>query len=265
MCWPITAKTLVTRGRTRVLIGCLWLGAAISAAPVLVMVGVEEVGGKEGVAGWREDRGLTSREGERDRVIVGEAKSGNAQVALTDAELEEIKWDENETKGWSEMVGGFGQKEGEILDETRENREEKRAGDYGDKEEGQMQVDGKTQNKMKEDEGGGRDGKIYENDEGEIDRRECRCSDYAATSGLLSAMTILSNMYFLVPFCILGLVYSLIGRTLWLRPRSSRKDQSHRHTVKMLGKKHARYRGGYLHMAFTTRLLLNTRQARFGK
>uniref|UniRef100_A0A3Q1K0N0 Growth hormone secretagogue receptor type 1 n=1 Tax=Anabas testudineus TaxID=64144 RepID=A0A3Q1K0N0_ANATE len=110
VCWPITAKTLVTRRRTRVLIGCLWLGAAISAAPVLVMVGVEE-----------------------------------------------------------------------------------------------------------------------------IDKRECRCSDYAATSGLLSAMTILSNMYFLIPFFILGLVYSLIGRTLWLRPQSSRKDQSHRHTVKMLG------------------------------
>uniref|UniRef100_A0A3Q1IYV0 Growth hormone secretagogue receptor type 1 n=1 Tax=Anabas testudineus TaxID=64144 RepID=A0A3Q1IYV0_ANATE len=120
VCWPITAKTLVTRRRTRVLIGCLWLGAAISAAPVLVMVGVEE-------------------------------------------------WDENETKGWK------------------------------------------------------------------IDKRECRCSDYAATSGLLSAMTILSNMYFLIPFFILGLVYSLIGRTLWLRPQSSRKDQSHRHTVKMLG------------------------------
>uniref|UniRef100_A0A3Q3K3F9 Growth hormone secretagogue receptor type 1 n=1 Tax=Monopterus albus TaxID=43700 RepID=A0A3Q3K3F9_MONAL len=110
VCWPITAKTMVTRRRTRALIGCLWLGAIISAAPVLVMVGVDE-----------------------------------------------------------------------------------------------------------------------------IDRRECRCTHYAVTSGLLSAMTIVSNLYFLVPFCILGLVYSLIGRTLWLRPQSSRKDQSQRHTVKMLG------------------------------
>ncbi|CAJ1075983.1 uncharacterized protein LOC117832955 [Xyrichtys novacula] len=117
VCWPITAKTLVTRRRTRVLIGCLWLGAAISAAPVLVMVGVEEVRGEE---------------------------SG---------------------------LGG----------------------------------------------------------------RECRCTNYAVSSGLLSSMMILSNLYFLVPFCILGLVYSLIGRTLWLRPQSSRRDQSHRHTVKMLG------------------------------
>uniref|UniRef100_A0A3Q3MQZ0 Growth hormone secretagogue receptor type 1 n=1 Tax=Mastacembelus armatus TaxID=205130 RepID=A0A3Q3MQZ0_9TELE len=113
VCWPITAKTLVTRRRTRALIGCLWLCAVISAAPVLVMVGVEEVEGEE--------------------------------------------------------LG------------------------------------------------------------------ECRCTQYAVSSGLLSTMTIVSNLYFLVPFCILGLVYSLIGRTLWLRPQSSRKDQSHRHTVKMLG------------------------------
>uniref|UniRef100_A0A8C9X496 Growth hormone secretagogue receptor type 1 n=1 Tax=Sander lucioperca TaxID=283035 RepID=A0A8C9X496_SANLU len=110
VCWPITAKTLVTRRRTRVLIGCLWLGAAVSAAPVLLMVGVED----------------------------------------------------------------------------------------------------------------------------EVDT-ECRCTHYAVSSGLLSAMMILSNLYFLVPLCILGLVYSLIGRTLWLRPQSSRRDQSHRHTVKMLG------------------------------
>uniref|UniRef100_A0A3B4YBJ8 Growth hormone secretagogue receptor type 1 n=1 Tax=Seriola lalandi dorsalis TaxID=1841481 RepID=A0A3B4YBJ8_SERLL len=131
VCWPITAKTLVTRRRTRALIGCLWLGAAVSAAPVLVMVGVEEDGGWTG----------------RNR--------------------EEVAF----------MMGH----------------------------------------------------------EGELDKRECRCTHYAVSSGLLSAMMILSNLYFLIPLCILGLVYSLIGRTLWLRPQSSRKDQSHRHTVKMLG------------------------------
>uniref|UniRef100_A0A671XSD2 Growth hormone secretagogue receptor type 1 n=1 Tax=Sparus aurata TaxID=8175 RepID=A0A671XSD2_SPAAU len=126
VCWPIAAKTLLTRRRTRALIGCLWLGAVVSAAPVLVMVRVEEVDV------WPEDSS---------------------------------------------------------------------------------------------DEGHGR----------EFEARECRVTDYAFSSGLLSAMTIVSNLYFLVPFCILGLVYSLIGRTLWLRPKSSRRDQSHRHTVKMLG------------------------------
>uniref|UniRef100_A0A3B3HC44 Growth hormone secretagogue receptor type 1 n=1 Tax=Oryzias latipes TaxID=8090 RepID=A0A3B3HC44_ORYLA len=119
VCWPITAKTLVTRRRTRAIIGCLWLGAAVSAAPVLLMVGVEDIGGDEvGFNQWRE---------------------------------------------------------------------------------------------------------------------ECRCTQYAISSGLLSAMMILSNLYFLVPLSILGLVYSLIGRTLWLRPKSSRKEQGHRNTVKMLG------------------------------
>uniref|UniRef100_A0A3Q2DX34 Growth hormone secretagogue receptor type 1 n=1 Tax=Cyprinodon variegatus TaxID=28743 RepID=A0A3Q2DX34_CYPVA len=117
VCWPITAKTVVTRRRTRVIIGCLWLGAAVSASPVLIMVGVEDVG--------REDF--------------------------------------------------------------------------------------------------------------KTDRRECRCTQYAISSGLSSAMMILSYVYFLVPLCILGLVYTLIGRTLWLRPKSSRRDQSHRSTVKMLG------------------------------
>uniref|UniRef100_A0A3P8RBP2 Growth hormone secretagogue receptor type 1 n=1 Tax=Astatotilapia calliptera TaxID=8154 RepID=A0A3P8RBP2_ASTCA len=34
VCWPITAKTVVTRRRTRAIIGCLWLSAAVSAAPV---------------------------------------------------------------------------------------------------------------------------------------------------------------------------------------------------------------------------------------
>lgn len=227
----------MTRRRTRVLIGCLWLGAAISAAPVWVMVGVEEVGGMEkGISGWREERGWTGREGEQERFIIDGDKSESGHMALMDERLEVIKWDENETKGWSERVGELQEKGEEILDDKKqgdggEGRDDKQEDEYGDEEEG------KRQNK-REDEGGGRDEDIYGNHGGEIDKRECRCSDYAATSGLLSAMTILSNMYFLIPFFILGLVYSLIGRTLWLRPQSSRKDQSHRHTVKMLGKKH---------------------------
>ncbi|XP_034449228.1 growth hormone secretagogue receptor type 1-like [Hippoglossus hippoglossus] len=101
VCWPITSKTLVTRCRTSALIGCLWLGAAVSAAPFFAMV----------------------------------------------------------------MMNSF-------------------------------------------------------------------------SSGLELAMIIISNLYVLVPMCILGLVYILIGRTLRLRPQRSRKDKSHRHAVKMLGEKH---------------------------
>ncbi|XP_034449225.1 growth hormone secretagogue receptor type 1-like [Hippoglossus hippoglossus] len=98
VCWPITSKTLVTRCRTRALIGCLWLGAAVSAAPFLAIF----------------------------------------------------------------MMNSF-------------------------------------------------------------------------SSGLWLATIILTSLYVLVPLCILGLVYILIGRTLRLRPQSSRKDKSHRHAVKMLG------------------------------
>uniref|UniRef100_A0A1A8J1T0 G-protein coupled receptors family 1 profile domain-containing protein n=1 Tax=Nothobranchius kuhntae TaxID=321403 RepID=A0A1A8J1T0_NOTKU len=142
VCWPITAKTMVTRHRTRVVIGCLWLGAAVSAAPVLVMVGVEDVGVEDpGLSQWREGGGWTGE------FVIGGGETEGAHMALLDAGLDGIQ--------------------------------------------------------------------------------------YAISSGLLAAMMILSNLYFLVPLCILGLVYSLIGRTLWLRPKSSRRDQSHRNTVKM--------------------------------
>ncbi|XP_044038562.1 growth hormone secretagogue receptor type 1-like [Siniperca chuatsi] len=223
VCWPITAKTLVTRRRTRALIGCLWLGAAVSAAPVLVMVGVEEVGGEElGLSGWREDGGWTGREGEQGGFMIGGGERGSGHMALMDRGLEGIKWDEKEKKGWGERVGElklFGEKEERKLEIGE--RDERKQGDGG-----KMKVEKQA------DEGGGEEEGV---DGGEIDKRECRCTHYAVSSGLLSAMMILSNLYFLVPLCILGLVYSLIGRTLWLRPQSSRRDQSHRHTVKMLG------------------------------
>lgn len=224
VCWPITAKTVVTRRRTRVIIGCLWLGAAVSAAPVLVMVGVEDVGGGEELAltQWREDGGWTSREGEQGGLVIGGEGGGGAHVALIDVELDEAKLGEKETGRWGE----FSFKQGEVNEWKQRGGGEQGAADEADGGEWM----GDEQNKKKEDEGGGK-----ERAEGEADRRECRCTHYAISSGLLSAMMILSNLYFLVPLCILGLVYGLIGRTLWLRPKSSRRDQSHRNTVKMLG------------------------------
>lgn len=238
VCWPITAKTLVTRRRTRALIGCLWLGAAVSAAPVLIMVGVEEVGGEElGLGGWREDGGWTGREGEQGGFVMGGRESGSGHVASMDEGLEGIKWGDKEKKGWGERVGELkwlGEK-GERKLGIAEREEGKQADEGRGEEEGMMEVEGERQNKMKEDEGGGREEGVDGGRGGEIDKRECRCTHYAVSSGLLSAMMILSNLYFLVPLCILGLVYSLIGRTLCLRPQSSRRDQSHRHTVKMLG------------------------------
>ncbi|XP_045887218.1 growth hormone secretagogue receptor type 1-like [Micropterus dolomieu] len=243
VCWPITAKTLVTRRRTRALIGCLWLGAAVSAAPVLVMVGVEEVGGEELVlGGWREDGGW--REGEQGGFMRGGGERGSGHMASMDGRLEGIKWNEKEKRGCGERVqelNCFGEKEEIGGRDVRKQGGggkvfvEKQADEGGSEEEGKMEDEGERKNKMKEDEGGGREEGVDGGHGGEIDNRECRCTQYAVSSGLLSAMMILSNLYFLVPFCILGLVYSLIGRTLCLRPQSSRRDQSHRHTVKMLG------------------------------
>ncbi|XP_051244781.1 uncharacterized protein LOC127356798 [Dicentrarchus labrax] len=235
VCWPITAKTLVTRRRTRALIGCLWLGAAVSAAPVLVMVGAEDVGGEElGLGGWREGGGWTGREGEQGGFMIGGKERGSGHMALMDGALEGINWEEKEKNGWDERV--WSAEKGERKLGVGE-RDETKQGDEGggEEEEGKMKVKGEQQNKMKEDEGGGREEGVASGQGGEIDNRECRCTHYAVSSGLLSAMMILSNLYFLIPLCILGLVYSLIGRTLWLRPQSSRRDQSHRHTVKMLG------------------------------
>ncbi|XP_053300073.1 uncharacterized protein LOC128459010 [Pleuronectes platessa] len=236
VCWPITAKTLVTRRRTRALIGCLWLGAAVSAAPVLVMVGVEEVGGGEelGLRGWREDAGWSGREGEQGAFTIGGGERGSGHMTSMQGGLEEMKWEEKEIKGWGESVAEFERKLeiGETGDRGKV-KEEKEADEEGGEKEGKMEDDGIQQNKMREDEGGGREEGV---DKGrEVDNRECRCTHFAVSSGLLSAMMILSNLYFLVPLCILGLVYALIGRTLWLRPQRSRKDKSHRHTVKMLG------------------------------
>ena len=235
----------MTRRRTRAIIGCLWLGAAVSAAPVLVMVGVEEVGGDElGLSQWREDGGWTGREGEQGGLMIGGGERGGTHMALLDPGLDCIKLGEKESKGWDDGVGELKLFEGKGESKLREGNEskqedkgeikdEKEEDQKGSEEEVKMDFEGDHQNKKKEDEGGGRERGFYGSRE--VDRRECRCTHYAISSGLLSAMMILSNLYFLIPLCILGLVYSLIGRTLWLRPKSSRRDQSHRNTVKMLG------------------------------
>ncbi|XP_071390884.1 growth hormone secretagogue receptor type 1-like [Centroberyx affinis] len=225
VCWPIAAKTLVTRHRTKALIGCLWLGAIVSAAPVLVMVGVEEVGGEElGMGGWME-------EGGQGGITIGGGGEGSGEMAFMEGGIEGVKWGGEEMTGWDGRV----EKELNAKIQVQEKADEGGGGEV------EMEVKGEGQNKKKEDEGGGGGEEEEETEEWRGreteggDKRECRCTSYAASSGLLAAMMILSNLYFLVPLGILGVVYSLIGRTLWLRPRSSRRDQSHGHTIKMLG------------------------------
>lgn len=239
VCWPFTAKTLVTRRRTRTIIGCIWLGAAISAAPVLIMVGVEDVGSEDqGLSGWRESSAWVGKEGEQG-FIIGERERENEDAVLKEVTFEEIGKDKeiNECSDKNGETKGFtgGDK---TLEFKEWNEKEQDQGERAAKAEGAIRGEGKrTQNEMKEDEGGGGQD-MDRGDRAQVDLRECRCTDYAVSSGLLSTMLILSNMYFLVPLCILGLVYSLIGRTLWLRSQNSRRDLHNRHIVKMLGENH---------------------------
>uniref|UniRef100_A0A3Q1H017 Growth hormone secretagogue receptor type 1-like n=2 Tax=Acanthochromis polyacanthus TaxID=80966 RepID=A0A3Q1H017_9TELE len=206
------------------------------------MVGVEDVGGEElWLSQWREDGGWTGMDGEHGGITLGEGERSE-HMALMDGGVEGVKWGEKETQRWSERVGElelFRDRAGDAKERKQgdegEMKDEKQEGGEEEEEEGKMEFKGELQNKKKEDEGGGMEGGVDGGGVAEIDRRECRCTHYAVTSGLVSAMIVLSNLYFLVPLCILGLVYSLIGRTLWLRPKSSRRDQSHRNTVKMLG------------------------------
>ncbi|XP_051947577.1 growth hormone secretagogue receptor type 1-like [Xyrauchen texanus] len=62
---------------------------------------------------------------------------------------------------------------------------------------------------------------------------ECRCTQYAQTSGLLKAMLWLSNLYFICPLAILSLLYGLIARRLHLRSHMHR-DKAHRQTLRMM-------------------------------
>ncbi|KAI2643806.1 Growth hormone secretagogue receptor type 1 [Labeo rohita] len=62
---------------------------------------------------------------------------------------------------------------------------------------------------------------------------ECRCTQYAQTSGLLKAMLWLSNLYFICPLTILSLLYGLIARRLHLRAHTHR-DKTHRQTLRMM-------------------------------
>lgn len=236
VCWPFTAKTLITRRRTRTIIGCIWLGAAISAAPVLIMVGVEEVGSEDqGLSGRRESGAWMGKEGEKG-FIIDTREPESKDTALKDVGFREIGKDKETTSDKIGVTKGFDGGDRTLEFEEWNETEEDRMGRAA-KEDGPIKGEGKrTWERMKEDEGGG-GGDGDRGDRG-VDMRECRCTDYAVSSGLLSAMLVLSNMYFLVPLCILGLVYSLIGRTLWLRSQTSRRDVNNRHIVKMLGENH---------------------------
>ncbi|KAJ8387180.1 hypothetical protein AAFF_G00159920 [Aldrovandia affinis] len=67
---------------------------------------------------------------------------------------------------------------------------------------------------------------------------ECKATQYAIRSGLLTIMVWVSSIFFFLPVFCLTVLYSLIGRRLWRRetmgPNISSRDKNNKQTVKML-------------------------------
>lgn len=201
------------------------------------------------VSAWQEGEGLISGEGEQG-FLIGASRHETFQDGRPEGNASE----ENNKREWVDGIKDDLEGKGEEKSRTEE-REKGKPGDEGEAaEERTVKVEGERQNTLKEDEGGGSTENMDSGQRGHCDKGECRWTNYAMTSGLLSAMLILSNLYFLVPVCILGLVYSLIARTLWYRPQSSRRDRSHKHTVKMLGEKHSQQQHPFIHSFIQTSL-----------
>uniref|UniRef100_G1NSB2 Growth hormone secretagogue receptor type 1 n=2 Tax=Myotis lucifugus TaxID=59463 RepID=G1NSB2_MYOLU len=79
----------------------------------------------------------------------------------------------------------------------------------------------------------------HENGTDPRDTNECRATEFAVSSGLLTVMVWVSSVFFFLPVFCLTVLYSLIGRKLWRRRRgeavaTSLRDQNHKQTVKML-------------------------------
>ncbi|EGW00007.1 growth hormone secretagogue receptor type 1 [Cricetulus griseus] len=79
----------------------------------------------------------------------------------------------------------------------------------------------------------------HENGTDPRDTNECRATEFAVRSGLLTVMVWVSSVFFFLPVFCLTVLYSLIGRKLWRRRGdaavgASLRDQNHKQTVKML-------------------------------
>ncbi|XP_066528927.1 growth hormone secretagogue receptor type 1-like [Hoplias malabaricus] len=62
---------------------------------------------------------------------------------------------------------------------------------------------------------------------------ECRSTEFAQSSGLMTAMLWLYNLYFIIPLTLLSLLYGFIARTLRHRDHAHR-DHTHRQTLRMM-------------------------------
>ncbi|NXL34014.1 GHSR protein, partial [Glaucidium brasilianum] len=80
----------------------------------------------------------------------------------------------------------------------------------------------------------------HENGTNPLSTNECRATEYAIRSGLLTIMVWTSSIFFFLPVFCLTVLYSLIGRKLWRRkrknigPNAVIRDKNNKQTVKML-------------------------------
>ncbi|XP_006001059.1 growth hormone secretagogue receptor type 1 [Latimeria chalumnae] len=80
----------------------------------------------------------------------------------------------------------------------------------------------------------------HENGTNPLDTNECKATEYAVKSGLLTIMVWVSSTFFFLPVFCLTVLYSLIGRKLWRRNRETIgpniciRDRNNKQTVKML-------------------------------
>ncbi|XP_029885293.1 growth hormone secretagogue receptor type 1 isoform X3 [Aquila chrysaetos chrysaetos] len=80
----------------------------------------------------------------------------------------------------------------------------------------------------------------HENGTNPLSTNECRATEYAVRSGLLTIMVWTSSIFFFLPVFCLTVLYSLIGRKLWRRkrknigPNAVIRDKNNKQTVKML-------------------------------
>ncbi|XP_056105110.1 growth hormone secretagogue receptor type 1 [Rhinichthys klamathensis goyatoka] len=79
----------------------------------------------------------------------------------------------------------------------------------------------------------------HENGTNSWETNECKATEYAIRSGLLTMMVWVSSVFFFLPVLCLTVLYSLIGRRLWRRKENpvgaiSSRDKNNKQTVKML-------------------------------
>ncbi|XP_026863852.1 growth hormone secretagogue receptor type 1 [Electrophorus electricus] len=79
----------------------------------------------------------------------------------------------------------------------------------------------------------------HENGTKPWETNECKATEHAIQSGLLTMMVWVSSVFFFLPVLCLTILYSLIGRRLWKRKKNpigpiSSRDKNNKQTVKML-------------------------------